>query len=421
VRPLARLATAAVVLALAVPAACARRPAPDGARRGGAAEVAAAPAPAERQFTFAWPFADTGTMRPRGGTTRGPTLRLDLEPSAAWRALREPGLSDLERDRRAILAMAGGFRSTFDFLEVMGFRPGFAPDRPYQSWATERVYVLRDEGTFISLQHVLVMSFRKSDGTLEGPFVTKHWRQDWRYQATEMLTYRGRHTWGRETLAPAEAAGAWTQAVFQVDDSPRYASHGRWRHLGNVSSWLSAETWRPLPRREFSVRDDYEVLVGTNRHTITPTGWVHEEANLKLRLDERGRPRAADPVLAKELGLNRYERIADFDWSAGDRYLARTAPFWAEVRAAWDALARRRGRFTLRAAPDQAGLFVELFAYADALAEGRPFDPADAARVARAAVRSYLRGEAAGSRGTRRSERGPRRATAPHGPRVPES
>ena len=26
----------------------------------------------------------------------------------------------------------------------------------------------------------------------------------------------------------------------------------------------------PLPRREFSVRDDYDLLVGVNRHTITP-------------------------------------------------------------------------------------------------------------------------------------------------------
>mgnify|MGYP006197439051 CR=1 FL=1 len=54
-----------------------------------------------------------------------------------------------------------------------------------------------------------------------------------------------------------------------------------------MSTWISDETWRPLPRREFSVRKDYEVLVGTNRHTITPDGWLQEENNLKRVLPER--------------------------------------------------------------------------------------------------------------------------------------
>ena len=39
----------------------------------------------------------------RGGTTRGANVTLATEPSDAWRALQEPGLSAYERDRRAIL------------------------------------------------------------------------------------------------------------------------------------------------------------------------------------------------------------------------------------------------------------------------------------------------------------------------------
>src|SRR6266404_768214 len=146
------------------------------------------------------------------------------------------------------------------------------------------------------------MFIRSADGKVEGPFVTKHWRQDWRYESTELLAYQGRNTWAKKRLGRAQARGTWTQAVFQVDDSPRYQAYGRWEHFGNVSTWLSSTTWRPLPRREFSVRKDYEVLVGTNRHTITPTGWVQEEENLKLVLDDRGRPTVAEPVLAKEIG-----------------------------------------------------------------------------------------------------------------------
>ena len=116
--------------------------------------------------------------------------------------------------------------------------------------------------------------------------------------------------------------------MLQVDDSPRYAALGRWEHSGGVSTWISDETWRPLPRREFSVRKDYDVLVGTNRHTITPTGWVQEENNLKLALKDR-------KYLAREYGVARYQRIKDYDFGAGEKYYTRTEPFWAEVRAAW--------------------------------------------------------------------------------------
>ena len=368
----------AALLAIVLAAGCAPRQAPS--PRDGTT----------RQFTFAWQFREGEGVAPRGGTTKGASVELAREPDPAWRALREPGLTPLERDRRAILAMAGTFRTTFDFLEVAGFRPGFVPDRPYQSWATEYVYVVRDEPRFVSLQHLLVMFMRGGDDHVEGPFVIKHWRQDWRYEDTELLTYRGRNTWATEHLTPAQAKGTWTQAVFQVDDSPRYEAYGAWQHFGNVSTWLSSTTWRPLPRREFSVRQDYHVLVGTNRHTITPTGWVQIEDNLKVVLDERGRPIAADPVLAEETGLNRYERLEGFDDSAARRYRERTDAFWGEVRDAWRDIAARHARFTLRAAPDQGQLFGPLFEYAEKLDRGEPYDAAAARAFVRSTVRGYL-------------------------------
>ncbi len=359
-----------------------------------------APAGPTRQFTFAWPFREGDGVAPRGGTTKGPPVELAREPSPAWRSLQEPGLGDLERDRRAILAMAGTFRTSFDFLEVIGFRPGFAPDRPYQSWGTEYVYVVRDEPRLVSLQHLLVMFLQAPDGKVEGPIVTKHWRQEWRYEDPELLTYRGHETWAKERLPPEAVRGTWTQAVSQVDDSPRYEAYGRWQHFGNVSTWESSPTWRPLPRREFSVRKDYQVLVGTNRHTITPTGWVQEEDNLKVVLDDRGRSIAREPVLAKELGLNRYERVTGFDDAAGRRYQERTEPFWREVRAAWDDVAATHEAFTLRAAPDRGQLFVPLFEYAEKLYEGEPLDAAAARAFARETVRGYLGKPARGAPAT---------------------
>nr|WP_286803404.1 DUF6607 family protein [Acinetobacter sp. UBA2063] len=72
------------------------------------------------------------------------------------------------------------------------------------------------------------------------------------------------------------------QTVWQVDDSPRYAGLGRWTKDNGVTEWTSNETYRPLPRREHTIRNDYDVIIGTNRHALTATGWVHEQDNIKF-------------------------------------------------------------------------------------------------------------------------------------------
>ena len=73
------------------------------------------------------------------------------------------------------------------------------------------------------------------------------------------------------------------------------------------------------------MREDYDVLIGANRHTIVPTGWVHEEENYKVVLNGHGAIDNGLPFLSKELGVNRYERIIDFDFSAGDDYWSSTS------------------------------------------------------------------------------------------------
>jgi len=333
-----------------------------------------APAAPAQQYIFAWP-AGEAMLKPRGGTTRGVPVTLDKEPSEAWRRLREPGLGAQERDRRAILAMAGAYRVSFDFLEVVRFDPALKPDAPYQSWATEYVFVAEDRPDFIALQHILLM---RVVGKESEPLVQRHWRQEWRYEAEELLAYEGANTWAVKRAQDGRR-GTWTQSVLQVDDSPRYAARGRWQHGETNSTWISDETWRPLPRREFSVRKDYQVLVGTNRHTVTPLGWVQEENNVKLVLADRR-------TLAREYGVARYERIRDFDFEPARRYFSASEPFWAEVRAAWRELEARAGRFTLRAQPDQGQLFVPFFEYAGKLEDGKPFDRDEA----RAFVRKTL-------------------------------
>ncbi len=329
-----------------------------------------------RQYTYSWLFSDDSKMQPRGGTTKGPAVTLDTKPSAEWKALQDDKLSSVERDRRAILAMAGPYRTSFDFIETVGFVPGYTPEPPYQSWGTEYVYVVADEPEFISLQHVIVMFFEMEEGKVSEPMVVKHWRQDWRYENRDLHVYAGHNKWQQQRLSAKAVKGAWSQSVWQVDDSPRYDASGRWQHHGNYSSWQSDNTWRPLPRREFSVRDDYQVLSGTNRHTITPTGWVQEEDNLKLVLNEKGASRKKYPYLAREAGLSRYERIVDHDFSAGDVYWKATAPFWADVRDAWEDMRQQRAEFSLKDEVDDRQLFEVMFNYAGKLEAGKEYDAA---------------------------------------------
>ena len=297
--------------------------------------------PQELRYTFSWNFDTESDLRPRGGTTTGADVTLAPSPSESWKALQRPYQSKFEKDRAAILAMAGEYRASFDFIETLGFYEDYKPTRPYQSWGTEYIFVVEDRGDFISLQHVLVMMMKTADGGVTEPYVVKHWRQDWTYEDSSINSYVGNRTWRSEEVPKEQRQGNWSQAVFQVDDSPRYESMGRWVHARGLSSWMSQETWRPLPRREFSVRDDYDVLIGTNRHTITLNGWSQEEDNLKVVTGE-SISRAKDgkllpdyEVRGREVGFNRYERIIDFDFQPAKRYWEKTAYFWSKVRERW--------------------------------------------------------------------------------------
>ena len=319
----------------------------------------------ESNYIFGWTHLEDSNLKtPRGGTTTGAAVTLDTELSSSWKLLQDPNLSKFEKDRLAILAMQGKYRVYFDFMETMGFVKDYRPKQPYQSWATEFVEVVDEEKNFISLQHVIVMYFKQGDGSVSDPVVMKHWRQDWKYEDNEMSTYIGYKTWKKKRIPWFKKKGTWSQSAYQVDDTPRYQSYGKWTHSENFSSWSSEETWRPLPRREYSVRDDYDVIVGFNIQTITPTGWVHEQNNKKVLLNE------SHEVLAKEIGIARYERIKDFDWDEGKNYWKSTKNFWREVRGAWNKRLDNSKNFELKTEVAGEVLYSKLFMMAEQYAQG---------------------------------------------------
>jgi hypothetical protein len=332
---------------------------------GGSALAADASSPSvPSRYTFSWPIGP-GAPAPRGGTTRGVPVEMDREPSQEWQALQQPGLSALERDRRAILAMAGSYRVNFDFLEIASFTGNGDRPRPYQSWGTEKVYLDIDEPTHISLVHILDMRILGEDGKPSEAMVTKHWRQDWYYEPASVVEYQGGNRWAKRALSSSERKGAWVQQVYQVDEAPRYGSVGRWQHNAAFSSWISGDTARPLPRREWSVRKDYALLRGTNRHTVGPAGWMQEENNLK----EAGA--GAMPYVGREYGVARYERLKAADFGGADAYYSSTREFWRVVMAEWQGYWRKSTQLNLAAHSDQSGGFADLFELADQFAAGR--------------------------------------------------
>ena len=188
----------------------------------------------------------------------------------------------------------------------------------------------------------------------------------------------------------SEAACKWSQAVYQVDDTPRYEGLGEWKYDGNYFTWTSDVTWRPLPRRDFSVRSDYNVLSGVNRITITPSGWVHEQDNIKLIVDEKGREQGKEPYLTKEFGLNRYERITGFNDAPAIEYWEHTAPFWADVRQAWNEVIAANPTLRLKSSYKDKKLYEYLFEYSDKFAEGGEYDKARGTEFAETMINDFV-------------------------------
>lgn len=234
------------------------------------------------------------------------------------------------KDREAILAMAGTHSVTFHFHETVAIAPGYKlKKKPYDETATELIQIVEDTPERIALQNLLVVPGK--DGK---PVVIKHWAQIWTWRDTELLDYCGSeedHEWKRVNLTKEQAKGTWSQLVTQIDDTPRYEGYGKWVHENGESYWESKPTRRPLPRREYSKRDDYDYLLVTNRQTLTPNGWVHEQENRKVV------SREGEPVhtLCHEFGINTYTRTDLKDADAAIAWWRENGEFWDTVRDFW--------------------------------------------------------------------------------------
>jgi hypothetical protein len=257
------------------------------------------------------------TVSPAGPGAGDPDRQATTNEPAA-----NPGTQPPAADRQAILSMAGEYVVTFAFDETVALRDGYERKAPKRSGASEVVVVVEDHGDHIVLQHLLQV------GNGE---VIKHWRQDWTYEADRRLEFLDDQTWRQVELDPQSTKGQWTQCVYEVSDAPRYCGTGDWNHRYGNATWTSDRSWRPLPRREYTTRDDYSALNVENRHTITPEGWTHEQDNSKVvRVNGE-----TEEVLVREFGFNNYRRTSEVDFTPAYTYWDETSDYWARVRQTW--------------------------------------------------------------------------------------
>jgi hypothetical protein len=277
--------------------------------------------------------------------------------------------ADPARDRQSILAMQGDYIVDFAFDETVLLQPGYERQAAMRSGGDETVIVVEDTPTRIVLQHILVDA--------RSGHVTKHWRQDWVYQAPTRFEFSADQTW-RVRPVPAEATrGAWTQCVYEVSDAPRYCGTGRWDYAHGVATWTSDLSWRPLPRREYTQRSDYNALSVVNRHTLTPNGWTHEQFNTKVLR----KPDGTQVALAREFGFNDYVKTTEVDFRPARDYWQATAGYWAKVRAHWNGFLSRSPGLHLKTKVDGMAMIIPLFTQAGDVQAGKPVPDADIAKV----------------------------------------
>jgi len=264
-----------------------------------------------------------------------------------------------DTDRAAILAMQGEYRIGFSFEETVALAHGYERAEPYRTGGDEVVILVEDTPERIVLQHLLLH--------VPSGHVTKHWRQEWTWEAPRRWEFTSDQTWRWREIPADQIEGHWTQCVYEVSDAPRYCGTGRWVHSGGISTWTSDTSWRPLPRRDYTKRSDYNALGAINRHTITPAGWTHEQDNLKAVRSGSGEILG---LVVREFGFNDYRRTSEIDFSPVYHYWNATAGYWADIRARWEQRLQNTPGIHLASGRDGMALIEPMFQHAHTIIEG---------------------------------------------------
>lgn len=254
-----------------------------------------------------------------------------------------------KEDQKAIKAMCGCFEVQFNFVETFKYptdSSSYKASATKYEKALEWVELVEEHADKMVLQHLLITE----------DAIIKHWRQDWLYQNTDFYLFFKDNNWKFKQLSPEAVKGQWTQKVYQVDDSPRYEGSSSWAHIDAKKYWLNSSD-APLPRREHTKRNDYNVLKRRNIHQITDTGWIHEQDNQKLLRDPQGN----DRLVAVEKGMNHYLKVADSNCIRAKNWWLSNKKLWQRVRNKWERVYQEKKELSLQSKVRNKTLYSVLF------------------------------------------------------------
>lgn len=252
---------------------------------------------------------------------------------AVWTSLSFSVSAQAVKDKKNIEKLCGCYNVDFKYAET------FAPDKNYKFHdrerlgGTELVLPVEISDKKYVLQHLLVIN---------DTMIIKHWREDWVYESPVLFTYQGNKQWIRQTLPAQDIKNKWTQTVWEVDDAPRYQGIGQWISNDGKTYWEST-TDAPLPRREYTTRNDYNILRRGNRIVLKDDQWAHEQDNQKIR-----RTSGNDTLVAEEKGINAYKKAADSKCAKAKEWWQKNGAFWNGVRAEWDNYFKNAGAIALK-------------------------------------------------------------------------
>ena len=254
-----------------------------------------------------------------------------------------------KKDSEAIKKMCGCFEIDFNFAETFQFSndSNYLKSKNYNAKAIEYAKLIRDDKGHISIQHLLVMD----------NYVIKHWRQDWIYQNRNLLKYDANNSWKHVIKSKKDVKGQWTQKVFQVDDSPRYEGTSSWVHVDGKSYWENS-SYAPLPRREYTKRNDYNILIRGNRHEIVDEGWIHDQDNYKVVKDSESN---AEVIIAAEKGFSTYTKVDKSKCSVAINWWNDNNAKWSHVRNKWNSIYSKNEDISLNRTVKDKPLFLYLF------------------------------------------------------------
>lgn len=254
-----------------------------------------------------------------------------------------------KKDNEAIKKMCGCFEVDFNFAETFQFSKdsNYLKSKNYNAKAIEYAKLIKDEKGHISIQHLLVMD----------NYVIKHWRQDWIYENRNLLKFDANNSWKHILKSKKDVKGQWTQKVFQVDDSPRYEGTSSWVHVDGKSFWENS-SYAPLPRREYTKRNDYNILIRGNRHEIVDEGWIHNQDNYKVVKDSESN---FEEIIAAEKGFNTYTKLDESKCIIAINWWNDNNAKWSLVRNKWNSIYSKNEDISLNRTVKDKPLFSYLF------------------------------------------------------------